>query len=271
MPLWLETQRLVAECRRILARLSANTCLEGRCFAVEKEFYARMNLFFVEAGGGEAMTTKYGEALFENTKRNVGYEACMEAAVDGLRLAYPAASTQGMPPLVRDERYETQAFALRCVGIMATAPGGCQGFERRFAKRLRALLDGNYLEQPFKGELIRAWDRPALQDALRARGVFEKGDATINKQIGDTIEKKMAADLAKYGLRWCSLPSCAKQEGCVFDFKACSACKAVVYCSTEHGALHWTQGHRKECAVLKAAGAKPRSTADEGEGGAGAA
>ena len=54
----------------------------------------------------------------------------------------------------------------------------------------------------------------------------------------------------------------------MFVFKQCSACEAVVYCSAEHAALHWTQAHKKECAALKAAGAKPRSTADGGEGGA---
>ena len=55
----------------------------------------------------------------------------------------------------------------------------------------------------------------------------------------------------------------------MFDFKQCSACKAVVYCSAEHAALHWRATHGKECASLKTAGVKPRSTADEGEGAAG--
>ena len=42
MPLWLQAHRLVVECRRILnARLSANTCLVGRCFAVEEDFYVQ--------------------------------------------------------------------------------------------------------------------------------------------------------------------------------------------------------------------------------------
>ena len=139
-----------------------------------------------------------------------------------------------------------------------------------FAKLLRDLMASNLLEQPFKAELARAWNRPALQNAMRARGVFDEREgriAAVSRGMMETSAKKTAADKAKHGLRWCALPSCAMQEANVFDFKACSACKAVVYCSAEHGALHWTRGHKKECASLKAAGAKPRSTVDEGEGG----
>ena len=90
-------------------------------------------------------------------------------------------------------------------------------------------------------------------------------DAAISKNVNESLDKRVAADRIKHGLRWCALPSCAKQETYVFDFKQCSACKAVVYCSAEHAALHWTRSNRKECAALKAAGAKPRSTADEGD------
>ena len=156
-------------------------------------------------------------------KREVGYDACMEAALEGLLLGYPAASfpSEHLGPLTVEERSETQVFALLCVGIMATAPRGCISIERRFVNLLRALLASNHLEQPFTAELTRVWDRPALQNALRARGVFDEEDAAIHKKINETLDKKVAADLAKHGLRWCALPSCAKQERNVFDFKAC--------------------------------------------------
>ena len=97
--------------------------------------------------------------------------------------------------------------------------------------------------------------------------MFDEGDAEdadINQELDETLSKKAAADLKKHGLRWCALPSCAKQELHVFDFKQCSACNAVVYCSAKHAALHWTTTHSKECSSLKAAGANPRSTADAG-------
>ena len=160
---------------------------------------------------------------------------------------------------------------------MAAATHGSEGYEQIFAKLIRDLLASNHLEEPFKSELTRVWNRPALQNALRSRRMFDDANfAALEKKVtgkmSEKLNKNAAADEAKHGLRWCALPSCAKQEMHVFDFTACSACKAVVYCSEEHGALHWTATHRKECAALKAAGAKPRSTADEmREGEAGAA
>ena len=51
-PHWLEAQRLLAECRRILnARLSANTCLAGRCYPVEEDFYVRFNAMLIKVAG----------------------------------------------------------------------------------------------------------------------------------------------------------------------------------------------------------------------------
>ena len=270
---WLEAQRLLAECCRILtARLSANTCLVGRCFAVEEDFYARHLVMILEAGGTTlALESK---AALQQHKGEVGYDTCISAAEIGLEFAYPVLvfGSEHPPPLSGEVRKEAQAFVLRCVGIMAAAPHIHGGADVRFAKRVRNLLSSNDLEQPFKADLARVWDRPALQNALRAAGVFDEYRAAPAVQkFHEIIDKKAAADKAKHGLRWCALPSCAKQEACVFDFKACSACKAVVYCSAEHGALHWTRDHSKECPSRKAAGAKPRSTADDGEGGGGSA
>ena len=265
LPLWLEAQRLVAECRHILnARLDANTCLAGRCFEVEEDFYVRYCVMRLAASSGAAVTSSW-KAAFASVKREVGYDACMIAADAGLLFAFPAALYRGarLPPLTGKERSETQAFALRCVGIMTNAPRISEIHERRFAMFIRDLLASNHLEQPFKAELTRAWDRPVLQNALRARGVFDEEDRAIHKKIDETLNKKVAADLAKHGLRWCALPSCAKQELHVFDFKQCSRCKAVVYCSAEHAALHWAATHKTECASLKAVGAKPRSTIDD--------
>ena len=237
--------------------------------------------------GGEALNVKgkalirNPEAYFERNKGHIGYEACMEAAHYGIDVNPVASFAEAPlrpPPTVVDEQKDAQAFALRCVGIMATATHISGSSERFFAKQMRDLLASNHLEQPFKSELARVWNRPALQNALRTRRIFALDDTELASlgeklmsKMTDNIDKKGAADRAKHGLRWCALPSCAKQEKNVFDFKECSACKAVVYCSAEHGALHWTATHKKECASLKAAGAKPRSTADAGVGGAGAA
>ena len=262
LPVWLEAQRLLAECRCVLtARLSADTCLVGRCFAVEEDFYARYCVLIVQSAGATP-----NKVVSETFKGEVGLVACMMAATDGLKRVFSTNSRGKQSSVTDEERKDAQSFTLRCLGILASASRVVRRTtqERKFSKLVCELLASNDLEEPFKAELTRAWDIPAL----RARGAFDEEDAAARAEILETLDKKAAADKAKHGLRWCALPSCAKQETNVFDFKACSACKAVVYCCAEHGALHWTQGHRKECAALKAAGAKPRSTADAGEGGA---
>ena len=178
-PLWLKAQYNVAECRHILnARLSDNTCFFGRCFEVEEDFYDRYKAIYMETTRGQALTSAE-RALLSTTKSEVGEEACMEAAYRGLQFAYPAASFFGVlpPPLTGQERIKTQAFALRCVGLMETALQIYGTFERRFAKQIHDLLTSDDLEQPFKTALTHAWNRPALQNALRARGVIEVGDA----------------------------------------------------------------------------------------------
>ena len=269
--LWVETRPLLAECRRILcARLSDNTCLLVRCFAVEEDFYARYAILVV----GKLGVTSGLNALCERTKRELGYDTCMQATYNFIGFAYPAAAFGAQPsPLTGKERKEAQAFALRCVGIMATATHQTKSpMEVQFAEQIRDLLTSNYLEEPFKTELTHAWERPALQNTLRARGVFQVDEVqtAMAPQLNETLNINVVADRAKHGLRWCALPSCAKQEMCVFDFKACSACKAVVYCSAEHGALHWTQGHRKSALRSKRRGrsrAARRTRSRPGPGG----
>lgn len=75
-PLLLEAQHLLGECRRSLnVCLSANTCL---CFEVEEDYFYRYNVVVVKAGG-LALAAEL-KAACSNLKRDVGYEACMEAA-----------------------------------------------------------------------------------------------------------------------------------------------------------------------------------------------
>ena len=55
------------------------------------------------------------------------------------------------------------------------------------------------------------------------------------------VEADRRADITAHGLKHCALPSCDKQEATVQQYKFCSACRSVWYCSAEHGALHWRE------------------------------
>jgi hypothetical protein len=56
---------------------------------------------------------------------------------------------------------------------------------------------------------------------------------------------RAAADLARYGLRRCALPSCDAQEPHPKFFKLCGRCRGVVYCCPEHSKEDWKR-HKRE-------------------------
>ena len=91
---------------------------------------------------------------------------------------------------------------------------------------------------------------PALV-AMRA----QRGLADVSAEIKGALERMAAArrdDIAAHGLKTCALPSCNNQEATVQQYKFCSACRSVWYCSAEHGALHWKE-HKPTCRATVAA------------------
>ena len=91
--------------------------------------------------------------------------------------------------------------------------------------------------------------------SLHIRRAAEQSAVLVNKATG--LDAAQREDIAEHGLLVCALPGCDKKEVTVREFKVCSACRAVAYCSAEHGGLHWARGHKYECNHLKAPGAKP--------------
>ena len=77
-----------------------------------------------------------------------------------------------------------------------------------------------------------------MADVLRARGVLQTGVAAHQENIAE-FEARRRADTEKIGLRECAWPSCDKVERTVREFKQCSSCRSVWYCSPEHHTLDW--------------------------------
>ena len=128
--------------------------------------------------------------------------------------------------------------------------------EPAFVDVVQQLLTSRVMEPSFRVALEARWTSPDVVASLRMRGTIEESMALVNTQDADR-EAAQRADVAEHGLLICALPGCDKQEVTVREFKVCSACRAVAYCSAEHGGLHWARGHKHECKELKAAGAKP--------------
>ena len=74
----------------------------------------------------------------------------------------------------------------------------------------------------------------------RERGLWDVSEEAKKYIKDDTAWWR--ADVAEHGLKHCALPSCDKWEASVQQYKYCSACRSVWYCSAEHGALHWADG-----------------------------
>ena len=107
------------------------------------------------------------------------------------------------------------------------------------------------LDAAFWNALLRKWRSSAISDVLLSRGSLQGRNAIYNKSADD-FEARQRADIEKIGLRECAWPSCDKVERTVREFKQCSGCRSVWYCSPEHHRLDWGE-HKKACAKLNAA------------------
>ena len=103
----------------------------------------------------------------------------------------------------------------------------------------------------FCAAVLRKWRSSAVADVLRARGALQTGVAAFQEDIAE-FEARRRADVEKIGLRECALPACDKMERTVREFKQCSGCRSVWYCSPEHQMLDWG-AHKKDCQKLDTA------------------
>ena len=84
----------------------------------------------------------------------------------------------------------------------------------------------------------------------------------VEKVLEDD-QTRWRADVEQHGLKHCALPSCDKIEASVQQYKFCSACRSVWYCSAEFGTLHWRE-HKPICRATIAA----QQATDAGAGAA---
>ena len=108
--------------------------------------------------------------------------------------------------------------------------------------------------------MLRKWRSSAVADVLRARGMLQTGVAAYEESIAEFYARQRA-DIEKIGLRECAWPSCDKVERTVREFKQCSGCRSVWYCSPEHHTLDWG-AHKNVCRAL---GAERRDAATRDE------
>ena len=76
-------------------------------------------------------------------------------------------------------------------------------------------------------------------------------------------QRTIAAAASAPGLRYCALAGCDSREQHPAHFKACAACKAVVYCSKEHQVQDWS-AHKTACKAARKAAADSGSSGPSG-------
>jgi hypothetical protein len=67
----------------------------------------------------------------------------------------------------------------------------------------------------------------------------EDGQPPIGQATVAAWRERGLADVARHGLRTCTLPACGAKEPHPRFFKCCSRCRSVFYCSPEHQRQDW--------------------------------
>ena len=113
---------------------------------------------------------------------------------------------------------------------------------------MEAHMNSQNFKPSFCAAVLRKWHSSAVADVLRARGSLQTGVVAYHEGLAE-FQARQRADIEKIGLRECAWPSCDKVERMVREFKQCSGCRSVWYCSPEHHTLDWG-AHKRDCQKL---------------------
>ena len=173
----------------------------------------------------------------------LGYKTLIAAVFDTLALLHELRGFE----LPRESAHSFVLTALDAIPRTATMRNVSEGESALVALMESHMKPQNY-DPSFCAAVLRKWHSSAVADVLRARGSLQTGVAANRESIAG-IEARQRADIEKIELRECAWPSCDMVERTVREFKQCSGCRSVCYCSPEHHMLDWG-AHRKECQKL---------------------
>ena len=218
----------------LLRRLADNTLLPGTMREEEVTFSARKLAFVCKA---------QDVPVPSDSDETLGYETLLSAALNTLALLVELRGSA----LQWESAHSFVLTALDAIPRTATMQRRLQ-IEDNLVGIIEMHMKPSKFEPSFCAAVLRKWRSSAVADVLRARGVLQTGVAKYQEIIAG-FEARQRADIEKIGLRKCALPSCDKVERTVREFKQCSGCRSVWYCSPEHQMLDWGQ-HKKHCQKL---------------------
>ena len=253
-----EAWALVREGTKVVSRRHASDTLgHNKCRPDEVQYITKYMASCIPDGFNAAHRARCLELAVSNASW-FGVSVAMYLARHCLCRLHSTAIGSTLPPLSAPERVLAEQFVLQALDYLALTRALIVPIlgEPTFVNVVQLLLASPAMEPSFRAAMEARWTSPDVVASLRMRGGGEQHTAFIDEMVAER-QAAQRADLAEHGLLVCALPGCDKQEVTVREFKVCSACRAVAYCSAEHGGLHWAGGHKHECKDLKAAGAKP--------------
>ena len=242
----------------LLRRLADNTLLPGTNTEEEVTYYARLQVFTCKTKDKAVPS----DAALQGLGVVLGYETLLRAVFHTLN---SLAELRGSA-LPRDSAHSFVLTALAAIPRTATLQHKSPS-EANLVTLVETRMTPHDFEPSFYSAVLRKWRSNAVTDVLRARGVLQTGVAATQENIA-AFQARRRADIEKIGLRECALQSCDKVERTVREFKQCSGCRSVWYCSPEHQMLDWG-AHRKDCQTLVKARRAAMSAGGEAPGAAG--
>ena len=245
----------------LLRRLEVNTLLPGTVREEELDYSAHAHAAAMKAKNEPVPS----HASLLAGASSMGYITLLHSMFRSLDLLraplWPAA-----------QRRMVESFVLQGLAVIprtAGIPAGTILYEHDLVAIIEKGMNPRDYQPAFCAAVLRKWRSNAVSSVLRARGVLQTGIAEA-AQTQAEFDARQSADIAKHGLRGCTLPSCSKTKKTVKEFAGCSGCRSVVYCCLEHQALDW-RAHKKACREEEAARLAAEEEADKETGGGAAA
>ena len=228
----------------LLRRLADNTLLPGTIKEEEVTYYARSLAFTYKVKAKPVPSDD--EAVLQGLGAVLGYTTLLDAVYQTLSLLMVLRGSA----LPRESAHAFVLTALDAIPRTATMQIILSS-EANLVRLIETHMTPQNFEPSFCAAVLRKWHSSAVADVLRARGVLQTAVTTHQEGIKE-FEARQRADIEKIGLRESAWPSCDKVERTVREFKQCSGCRSVWYCSPEHHTLDWG-AHRKDCDELNKA------------------
>ena len=237
----------------LLRRLADNTLLPGTNKEEEVTYFVRSQTF-----GYKAMDKPVpSEAVLQGLGALLGYKSLLDVVLNTLALLGELRGSA----LPQESAQSFVLTALDAIPRTAMITYNTQS-EAELVAMIEQRMKPQNFEPSFCAAVLRKWRSSAVADVLRARGSLQTGVAEHEDRVSQ-MEARQRADIEKIGLRECALPSCDKLERTVREFKQCSGCRSVWYCSPEHQMLDWG-AHKNDCHKLDKARRAAVAAGEEG-------